>query len=178
MVKLYIHRRSDGTLRYGVGMRFRLLYLFFSLMLAVGAFTYRNDPSVPMLSLPMVLMVLLFIAAWYEESWHCDAPSRTITYRYGLLFWYKQQVFSFDDIEAFEIGVFRKGTRNVKTQVKSRSATRLYRTFALLLSNGERLDIEILRLKQSAGRTEHAAVLMSSYCGLPLYREDEPEEEE
>jgi hypothetical protein len=178
MVKLFIHRRKDGKLRYGIGMRFRILYLFFALILAVGAYAYRNDPDVGMLTFPVILMIILFVAAWYEESWICDEQVRTITYRIGLLFLLKQRIIPFDQIEAFELGLFRKGTRTVKTTVKSRSATRLYRTLSVVLTTGERIDIEILRLKQSAGRTEHAAAVMSSYCGIPLIREDEQEDEE
>ncbi|MGM0433012.1 MAG: hypothetical protein ACQEQU_09890, partial [Spirochaetota bacterium] len=50
-------------------------------------------------------------------------------------------------------------------------SARLYRTFSLVLTDGSRHDIEILRLKQSSGRTEQAASRMAQYCGIPLRQE-------
>ncbi len=176
MVKLYLYTDKKGRLVYGIGLRFRLFYLFFAFMIGIGSFTYRNDPAISLFSVPIIIMIILFIAAWYQEAWVFDSKNRCITYLYGLVFLQKRHEFSFNEIEALELTLFRKGTKSTKTRVKSRAA-RLFRTFSLVLKSGERYDIEILRLKQSAGRTEHAAAVISQYCGIRLSEERETEQD-
>lgn len=171
MVKLILRTTRDGKLIYGIGYRFRFVYLFFALAIGIGAYANWQDPSVSLFSFPVVLMVLLIIASLYQEAWICDKSNQQIVYRYGLLFLYKQRVFPFEQIARFELSVFRKGTRGTVTKAKNKSA-RLYRTFSLVLTDGSRHDLEILRLKQSSGRTEEAASRMAQYCDIPLRKED------
>ena len=176
MMKLYLRTRSDGTLVYGIGSWYRIFYMIFLILLSIGAFVYRKEPGFTLFSGPFFVASILFIAAVYQEVWIFDKKKRTVVYEFGLVFAHRRKVFLFDEIEAFELTHFKKGTRSMKTGVK-RGANRLYVTFSLVMHHEEKHDIEIIRLKKSAGRTEHAAVVIARYCGVELICDAEPDEE-
>lgn len=176
MLKLYLWETEDGKLRYGIGRMYRIIYLVFASAIAVGSIAYSSEPGFRVVNMPNIVMILLLLACCYQESWTYDADTATVTYVFGLIFLHKKRVYSFDSIERFELSHFKKGTRSLQSKVKSR-ANRLYLTFAMVMTDGERHDIEIIRIKVSGGRTELAASKIAQYCGKELKRDADVDEE-
>ncbi len=171
MLKLHLTEK-DGVLYYGIGRLFRAVYLFFAVVIIIGAGTYLSENDTSNMVLPMVFVVIMLLAAGYREQWVFDRERQLVSYRIGLVFLSRRREFSFNEIEAFELNHFKKGQKEVTSKIKSR-ANRLYTTYAVTLLSGEIHDIEIIRHKKSAGRTEQAAVTIASYCGKPLSQDME-----
>ncbi len=169
MLKLQI-REKNGNINYGIGWTFRILYLLFAIVILIGAYSYWNDQSTVNGRTPIAIAVILLIAGAYQEKWSFDKRRQLVTYRIGLLFLNRKKVIPFSQIEAFELNHFKKGQKAIDSKIKSR-ANRLYTTFAITLLTGEKHDIEILRHKKSAGRTEYAATTIANYCGVSLYQD-------
>lgn len=175
-MKLKMSIVDDDTMKYRIAWSSRFIYLFFLVILFIGAVVSYADGSWSLSFFPVLLMLLLFGGAMYEESWRFSKKDDRVIYRIGLIFAAKKTVLEFSDIEQFEITYFRKGSRSVESKVKSR-ANRLYLTFSLVTLDGDRHDIEIMRVKGSAGRIEREAAAIAAFCGIPLVTEQTPEDE-
>ncbi len=174
MMKLILRTTKDGRLIYGIGLWYRVFYLFFLCVLLVGAFSYSREPDFTLWGTPMFFTLLLATAATYRESWTFDRGHRNMAYRFGMLFIYRKRTHALEDIESFTLSHFRKGAKGLRPVVKTR-ANRLYTTFSVVLTDGDTYPIEIIRLKRSAGRTERAAAAIARYCEVPLIQEDDLE---
>lgn len=167
MLKLKLHTDTYGNLRYGTSLYSRLIYALFALVLGIGWFTYYREGSTSFPLFPALIFLFLLVGALYLESWEVKKDSGRLVYRYGLVVLHRKMVYEFEKIESFELAHFRKGARNIDTKVKSR-ANKLYVTLSVVCTDGTKKDIEIVRLKQSAGTTEQAARAIASACGKPL----------
>jgi hypothetical protein len=172
MMKLILRMTKDGRLIYGIGLWYRVFYLFFLSVLIMGAFSYSREPGFTLWGAPLFFALVLFTAGTYRESWTFDRARGSMTYRFGMLFIYRKRTRSLDDIESFTLSHFRKGAKGLRPVVKSR-ANRLYTTFSVVMTDGDVYPIEIIRLKRSAGRTEQAAAAIARYCEVPLMKEDD-----
>lgn len=126
----------------------------------------------------IAVVAVVLLAVLYEERWTFDPSSRSIVYRFGLLFAAAKRVFPFDSIESVGLERFVKGVRPGETPPpeEDRGGPRLFgnlfkpkafRSLVLNLADGSRLVVETEGEKKAAA-LEAAALKISEMAGAPL----------
>ena len=82
--------------------------IVFAAIAAIPLYGMVRDGTV--YAVPMILLVVSLLAVLYNESWIFDAHEQVAESRFGLLFVFKRRRFAFDEIEAFELEEFQKGS--------------------------------------------------------------------
>lgn len=126
----------------------------------------------------IVVVAIVLLAVFYEERWTFDPASRTVVYRFGLVFASAKRAFPFDSLESVGLERFVKGTRPGQTPPPEdeRAGPRLFgnlfkpkafRSLVLNLADGGRLVVETEAEKKAAA-LEAAARSISEIAGIPL----------
>lgn len=126
----------------------------------------------------IAVVAVVLLAVLYEERWTFDPASRSIVYRFGLLFAAAKRVFPFGSVESVGLERFVKGVRpgDVPPPEDERGGPRLlgnlfrpkaFRSLVLNLSDGSRLVVETEGEKKAAA-LEAAALKISEMAGIPL----------
>lgn len=119
---------------------------------------------------PVILAILSIVALLYDEKWIFDAEERIATRLSGLLPIHRQKTYSLDDASHFEYAQFAEGSPvhgGSGPTPKRRAFQRQFETLTLVLNNGDHIDIEKQRGRDT-GRLQDLAEKLSDYCGIPL----------
>jgi len=131
------------------------------------------------------LFIISYVGLFYTESWCFDNDKTKIIAKGGVFPFVKTTEIDYSEIAKLDINHFYKGETDVFSgEVKDRNARqeRKRQRKAMLVFSLYYLDgrnptkIEIIEEHSSAGRTENAAVRISSFTGIPLNQDRETTE--
>ncbi len=103
---LKFRTRRNGTIVASIPLAARAATLIVAVLLVASAFA-RDGESLG--AGGTVALVLALLASMYEERWTFDAATRTIRFRFGLLFLAKVRSWPFASVESVSLEAFRKG---------------------------------------------------------------------
>lgn len=154
-VRLSFYRTRDGKLLFAIPMGTRLLFAGIALAAAASAAASVEASSVYEFAraLPAALggagfavVLSAAAAACYEERWTFDPASRSVRFRFGLLFLARTRSVPFDSIESAEVETFVKGA-NPGGDAEPSGNKKLFRkkeyaSLTLYLKDADRLIVE------------------------------------
>ncbi|AEJ20810.1 hypothetical protein [Gracilinema caldarium] len=154
-------RTNKGTLELHIPLLLRLsLSAIGLIILAASLIPILEGPQTQQGVTTIVLMIILLFGALYEERWTFDPASRTISFRFGLVFLAKTMKISYDQVDEITLEKAIKGKmQNLEAPAEpSRPQNSLARFFqpkvfinlALYLKDSERLIIESGNAKKEA----------------------------
>lgn len=149
----------------------RLTHGFRVAFFLIAAFILFGTFSTGGLALfPAILIVFSVLALLYDERWIFDAQDRTVTRLFGLLFLHSRRTYSLDEAEYIEYGSFVEGSamnRGSDPTPKRRTFQRQFETLTLVMANGDRVDLDKHRGRDT-GRLQEIGERLAEYCRLPL----------
>lgn len=172
MVKLFLKKRDEGTLIYGVASWYRAAFGIFGLVVFTGTYLSGDQIPVSWYSFPMLFSYFCVFAALYEERWQFILPERRILHRYGILVLAKTHEYSLDDAECLLLKQFRKG--GLSSFGLKGGGRNVHLSLQLVMKQGEPVVIEQISRRRSAGQTEEAARAAADHLGIPLKTENLP----
>lgn len=127
---------------------------------------------------PFIVILLMAAAASYIERWTFSLREGCVTYRIGLPFAHRTELYDLSDIEAVGVDEFTKGKllkNGQESEARSaesfgprlRPFKRRYVRLSLLLSDGDELDIETQPVRGGRHLGDRAEEI-SRFIGKPL----------
>ena len=166
-ISLRLVRKSDEELVLAPVPLFRILFALMFGALLTGALLNAGEP-VPVLG--FILLALSFLGIFYDERWIFHRGRNTVESRFGLLFLSRKEVFPFPEIREFSYS--RKNAGGLPEGQGSPGGFFLgrgvqYSIFSLLLADGTRKNIEVIKSRTPTGLGDQAGTI-AGFCGIPL----------
>lgn len=181
-LRMIITTRADGAKVLTLGAGFRVAFGIIAAFILVGSYTTGS-----LAVLPGILAVLSLVAVFYDERWVFDMETKEATRHFGLVFLRRTKTYSLENAEYFEYGSFLEGSgfsrppasqtdltgnragdqSQTSRSMKRRPFQRSFETLTLVTSDGDRVDIEKQRGRET-GRLKEIAERLSEYTGIPL----------
>lgn len=188
-LNLIIRRKSDDIMIYSPAPWFRIIFLLLLAVLAAGLIAVTGDESESgNLVVPIIVGVVCFIAAFYEESWTFDRKKRIVLSKFGLIFLNRKKLYSFAEIQDIELSGFLRGVMADKSADKEINLTpgfskdaadeiadegkriihkRWHQELTLHLKNGGKKTLEAIDSRNTEALKNKAGIL-TDFCGIPL----------
>ena len=162
-LRLRFNRTGDGMLIFALPPRTRLGFAAVAAATAASAVVAVDASSAAELAraLPRALgpvgnavLLLAVAAALYEERWTFDPRTRSVSFRFGLVFAARSRSVPFDQVESVAVETFVKGTQpgtgdadGIEAEAEPEGLKRLFRkkkyaSLVLYLKDAERLVVE------------------------------------
>lgn len=168
--KLRILSRGP-SLVYAASPLGKVLYLALLALLVWGMATQGGPFPVA----AAVIAALCLAGVLYVEVWVFDSAAGEVRSFFGVWPFVRRSVHRFSDVECLSISHFTKGVSPAQEgheaggpPPRRRAGRRPMLTFALRLSGGAEVPIEIIEEGRSAGRTEADARAIAGLTGLRL----------
>jgi len=190
---LILRRKSDEIMFFSPAPWFRIIFSLLLVVLVIGILSVSGDGSEKgNLLFPVIIGAVCFLAAFYEESWLFDKEKRIIISKYGLLFLNRRKVYSFAEIQDFELMSFLRGVNADKSADKKINLTpafskentdeiagegrriihkRWHQELILNLKSGDRKTLEAIDSRSTESLLNKAGIL-ADFCGIPLMKKD------
>ncbi len=91
---------------------FRILFLAFAAIIAVGIYSTASEGMDGSFAVPFIITAFCIAAALYEESWTFDRENKNVEYKHGLIFLNRKISMPFNEIENLELNIFLRGNRS------------------------------------------------------------------
>ncbi|MBI9108008.1 MAG: hypothetical protein JEZ04_14770 [Spirochaetales bacterium] len=192
-LNLILRRKSEDIMTYSPAFWFRIIFLILFGVLVWGVIAVVADESdAERLFVPIIVGMVCLVAALYEESWTFDSGKRIITSRFGLVFLHRKRVYSFAEIQNFELMFFLRGAKSDgkadheinlsrpfsaenMAEVSQRGPKiihkRWHQELRLNFKSGNRDTLEALDSRTTEGLQNKAGIL-ADFCGIPLVKND------
>jgi len=144
---------KSGTLVLHIPLLLRLSIIAIGLVIIAASLIPVIEGTQSQLGVTTILLLLLLLfGALYEERWTFDPATRTISFRFGLLFLAKTMRISFDQIDEITLEKTVKGSmqkpaehadlERPQTGLKKLFQPKVFINLVLYLKDSERLVIE------------------------------------
>lgn len=159
MLKLnfILKEQSDDTLALKLHWGFRIVFAVLAAIILASQLVTASEDGGAYISI--VLIAVFALIALYNESWYFDRHSGVVRHLHGLVMLSATRTFSAEEIEGVEVKAFRKGSVSGKQDEKRRFFQRDLLTLSLLLSSGDKKDIEITEEKNKTALQRKAAAI-------------------
>ena len=162
--------QKQNQIVYKNGKTIFILCLFFFLFLTYWIVLYLLDgETIKSLIRPIIMDIFALIGMGYQESWTFDNKKHLVTSRFGVFPLIKMNTYAYNDIATMEISHFTKGYMGgERKEDPKKRKNRAHVNLGLRMNDYELKPIEVIAEKRSAGMTESAATVISSFTGFPL----------
>ena len=177
-LKITVHRNS---LYYKLPIYSRIPYVILLSILLWGIIKDFQNVNF----IIVFLFIISYVGLFYTESWCFDNSKKKIFSKFGVFPFVKTKEYEYSSIEKLDITHFYKGEtvafNGIPKERNSRQEKRRQRKAMLVFSmfhidGSEPTKIEIIEEHTSSGRTENAAVRISSFTGIGLNQDRETTE--
>ena len=175
-IRLQPRNRPDGSLELHLPISFRILFAVLAAVVGLGMI---GAPQIGLF--PTIVLLVLVLGALYEERWHFDPNTNTVTSWHGLLVANKARQWSFADIEAVNSAFYLRGSvpgsappEENETHTYGggrRFFQRPQLKYGLILKSGEIVRIEIRRVRDSE-KKDYLPNRVSEVLGVPVQESD------
>ncbi|OHD28217.1 MAG: hypothetical protein A2Y38_01195 [Spirochaetes bacterium GWB1_59_5] len=156
-------RRKGDVFVYGIPLWYRISSAVAALALTAASI-FSGGLGIP----GSIIVVIVILAAFYQERWTFDAGKDTCTGRMGLVFAAKGPTFKVSDIAWFRIDMFAKGRldqKNLPAEEKMPGGSQA--RLIVEMKNGETFMLDSVLFKRRA-ELEAAAQTLAEALGIPL----------
>ncbi|MBI9101507.1 MAG: hypothetical protein JEY99_03750 [Spirochaetales bacterium] len=173
-ISLTITRKSESIMQLSPAILFRILFGIIGAVLLLGI-SLNPGTSIPVIGI--ILIIISFIAAFYEERWILNRDTRIIDYRFGLIFLCRKESIPFDEIDEFsysDTAVIRRDNPEGSHSMLSRSSifngrSVKYSVLSLITKDGKVRNIEVLK-SRSGTELLDKGTQAAGFCGYELKR--------
>lgn len=162
---------KSGRAVYGPTPAFRILCLFFAVVLSAGiVMVLCEEPADPFLLVPALLCLVLYFSAFLRDEWVFDNNASRITYKSGWGPFFRTRCLAYDEVSEIRIDHFLKGIPD-GSALASKPGWRHPRQVVFYLKlTGEdgRADLEIVSERKGGVKAERNASLLAGFTGLPM----------
>ncbi len=145
--------------------------LFFLVLLSGFLITFADEGFSASLIFPLLISLILLFGFLYRDEWVFDNEKREAVIVFGIAFFVKKTVISYDDIKCIEVSHFLKGVNETNTFIKKASWKHPEQiTLSLRLDDEEetRYSLEVMSEKKSGGKVDRNASYLSVFTGIEL----------
>jgi hypothetical protein len=170
--QLTLKRLAGGRLALGVPPGYRLLLAGIGLIILVSLVTTPGGRpvSLPADTLALILILVTFLSAAYQERWVFDRDADALVYQAGTVFWHRDRRYRISELASVELSRFTRG-RLPGSQPDAPPGRltrgRVVLTLAVHLSDGTTLRLESGRYLHKE-RMERIGLALAGYCGIPF----------
>ena len=170
MINMYLVLKKQGEHRLllQLPIYFRLAFAAIAVFL-----TFSMISTGSLSAAPLILAIISIIASLYQEKWIFDKKSDRVEHQFGLVIWFKRQLFLQSQIANIVLANYREEEANAQPQGflrLRRTGGRSLISLALTLEDGRKHTIEIRRTRQGAVMKTNGQTL-ADFCEKPLIQE-------
>jgi hypothetical protein len=171
-LKLIPRKKSEHVLVLSLNYGFRLFFHSVGVAIA-GAIIV--DASSEINTMPLIISTLFIMFGLYQDSWIFDRHAKKVEQRHGLLFLYRSNTISFEQMSAILMSSFIKGGKGIDRngfdgKLKLGHQPKTHLRLFIQNKDGSVFDIEIAEQIEGM-RLELIGNAVSSLCSIPFHKE-------